>query len=82
MPSYVSHRNGFWIVLIGSLAFNAGFGTTFGVRAFRHSDPDDELFSKHDLHQQLNLTPAQELQMEASGQIRNVANQSSHQGGN
>lgn len=68
MPSYVSHRNGFWIVLIASLAFNAGFGTTFGVRAFRHSDPGDAHFSKHDLHQQLDLTPDQELQMEASGQ--------------
>lgn len=68
MQSYVSRRNGFWLVLIASLAFNAGFGTTFGVRAFRHSDADDEHFAKHDLHQQLNLTPAQELQMEASGQ--------------
>ncbi len=68
MPSYVSHRNGFWIVLIASLAFNAGFGTTFGVRAFRHSEPNDEHFAKHDLHHQLDLTSEQKLHMEASGQ--------------
>lgn len=68
MRSFVSHRNFFWLVLITSLAFNAGFGTTFGVRAFRHCDPTGEHGAKHDLHQKLNLTPEQELKMEASGQ--------------
>ncbi len=61
-------RNGLWVLVIVSLAFNAGFGTTFGVRTYQHYSPD----SKHgdgtslrSLHQRLNLTPEQEAQMEA-----------------
>ena len=61
-----------WLVLIGSLAFNAGVGATFGLRGYRGRGPGD----RHDgsgrrdhstrLMEQLNLTPDQTKQVEAS----------------
>ncbi len=61
-----------WLVLIGSLALNAGVGATFGVRSYRRFGHEE----RHDgrgrrdhsmrLMEQLNLTPEQTKQVEAS----------------
>jgi len=55
------------LLLIISLAFNAGFGTTFGVGTYRHycAEHGDGV-SLPDLHEDLNLTPSQQDQMKAS----------------
>lgn len=71
MQRYITHRNGFWLLLIASLAFNAGFGTTFGVRTFGHRLHEGEQ-GKHrghrGLHDRLNLSPQQRTEIEASGE--------------
>ena len=80
MPSLVSHRNGFWLLLIMSLAFNAGFGTTFGVRTYRHHGQEGghgDGTSLRNVREKLNLTAEQEAQMEAArekllGQIQEL----------
>ncbi|MFQ5805435.1 MAG: Spy/CpxP family protein refolding chaperone [Phycisphaerae bacterium] len=69
MRSLVSPRNGFWLLLIISLAFNAGFGTTFGVRTYRHycrGGGHGGGTSLGSLHEKLNLTPEQEARMNAA----------------
>jgi len=58
-----SRKPWLWSVLVVSLAFNAGFGITFGVRSYQHHcrgprhGQDASLASLHDA---LNLTPEQE----------------------
>ena len=37
MWSVMSGRNWLWTLFIASLAFNVGFGATFGVRTYRHA---------------------------------------------
>lgn len=64
-----SRQNWLWSVLIVSLAFNAGFGTTFGVRSYRHHCRDSrhgENASLAGFHDELNLTPEQEGPMRAA----------------
>jgi len=64
-----SRQNWLWSVLIVSLAFNAGFGTTFGVRSYRHhcrDSPHGEDASLASFHDELNLTPEQEGPMRAA----------------
>lgn len=72
MRPIASRRNGFWLVLIVSLAFNAGFGTTFGVRAFRHHSGhggNGGRSSMQRLREKLNLTPEQEARMDAAKDV-------------
>ena len=61
-----------WILLIGSLAFNAGVGTTFGVRAYtRHAEPFWRPGPRHspdEFLRRLNLRPDQMAKVEAEGQ--------------
>ena len=65
----LSRTHGFWLLLIISLAFNAGFGATFGVRTYRQccgdggQDPTPALLT---LRERLNLTVEQETQMQAA----------------
>jgi Spy/CpxP family protein refolding chaperone len=65
----VSRRNLLWSFLIISLAFNAGFGTTFGVRSYRHPGrgggpgPGAPCQGFRD---RLNLTAEQEARMNAA----------------
>jgi len=59
----LSRQNWLWSVLVVSLAFNGGFGTTFGVRSYRHHWRDSrhgEDASLASFHDELNLTPEQE----------------------
>jgi len=69
MRCLLSRQNWLWSVLIVSLAFNAGFGTTFGVRSYRHHcrgsrhGEDAPLASFHDA---LHLTPDQEGSVRAA----------------
>ncbi|MHC4698174.1 MAG: Spy/CpxP family protein refolding chaperone [Planctomycetota bacterium] len=63
---------GIWLVLISSLAFNAGMGTTFGVRAYnRHYGrpwgPPHKCRHRAFL-ERLNLRPDQLGQVEAEGE--------------
>lgn len=73
MRRLVSPRNGFWLVLIVSLAFNAGFGTTFGVRTYRHycdrSGNGGGRGSMQRLREKLSLTPEQEAHMDATRDV-------------
>ena len=65
----LSRQNWLWLVLIVSLAFNAGFGTTFGVRRYRHHCRDSrhgEDASLASFHDELNLTPEQDVPMRAA----------------
>lgn len=65
----LSRQNWLRSVLIVSLAFNAGFGTTFGVRSYRHHCRDSrhgEDASLAGFHDELNLTPEQEGPMRAA----------------
>jgi Spy/CpxP family protein refolding chaperone len=61
-----------WLVLIGSLAFNAGVGATFGVKSYRRSGDDQRRDGRgrrdHStrLMEQLNLTAEQTERVEAS----------------
>jgi len=65
----VSRRNLFWSFLIISLAFNAGFGATFGMRSYRHHaraagrGPGAPCQGFRD---RLNLTAEQEARMNAA----------------
>lgn len=71
MQRFVTHRNGFWLLLIASLAFNAGFGTTYGVRALGHRFDGAAAVrhpGPHGLHQRLGLNPQQRVDIEASGE--------------
>lgn len=71
MQRFITHRNGFWLLLIASLAFNAGFGTTFGVRTLGHRLHEDEPGGHrgpHGLHDRLGLSPQQRIEIEASGE--------------
>ena len=63
------HRNGLWLLLIVSLAFNAGFGTTFGVRTYRRhcgGGAGEPGTAYRGLAESLNLTPEQAAQMKAA----------------
>jgi Spy/CpxP family protein refolding chaperone len=69
MRRFISQGNRLWWALIISLAFNAGFGTTFGVRTYRHycgRDGHGEGTSLRNLHEVLNLTPAQAALMRSA----------------
>jgi Spy/CpxP family protein refolding chaperone len=69
MRSLISRRNGLWFFLIVSLAFNAGFGTTFGVRTYRQHCCEggaNQGASIPATHERLNLTAEQEAQMHAA----------------
>jgi len=60
---------GMWLVLIGSLAFNAGMGTTFGVRAYQHRHGGPPEFRHERRHRAfldgLDLRPEQLAKIEA-----------------
>jgi len=62
----------YWLVLIGSLAFNAGVGTTFGVRAYsQHTEFLGRRGPRHgpgNLLKQLDLRPEQMAAIEAEGE--------------
>lgn len=69
MRSLISGRNGFLFILVVSLAFNAGFGTTFGVRTYQRQRCGGGHGGRAgfgNLHEKLNLTAEQEVQMEAA----------------
>jgi len=69
MRYLLSRQNWLWSVLIVSLAFNAGFGTTFGVRSYRHHCRDSrhgDDASLASFHDALNLTPDQEGSVRAA----------------
>lgn len=71
MQRFITHRNGFWLLLIASLAFNAGFGTTFGVRTLGHRLHEDDSGGHrgpHGLHHRLDLSPQQQIEIEKSGE--------------
>jgi Spy/CpxP family protein refolding chaperone len=66
MRRLISRGNRLWCVLIISLAFNIGFGVTFGVRSCRHfceRESRSEGTSLRNLHELLNLTPEQDALM-------------------
>lgn len=62
----------YWLVLIGSLAFNAGVGTTFGVRAYsQHAESFGRRGPGHGprgLWRELDLSPEQMAKVEAEGE--------------
>jgi len=69
MRRLLSRQNWLWSVLIVSVAFNAGFGTTFGVRSYRHHCRDSrhgEDASLVSFRDELNLTAEQEGSMRAA----------------
>jgi|GEM_PF-795217 len=69
MRRLASCSNGLLLLLIVSLAFNAGFGTTFGVRTYREHCRclgHGQGVCVQNLHEKLNLTPEQEAQMNAA----------------
>ena len=63
---------GIWLVLIGSLAFNAGMGTTFGVRAYNHHYGKPWGPPHQRRHQafldRFNLTPEQMVEVTEDGE--------------
>jgi Spy/CpxP family protein refolding chaperone len=66
MQRFISKGSLLWWALIISLAFNAGFGTTFGVRTYQHycgGDGRGEGSSLRNLHELLNLTSEQAVMM-------------------
>ena len=67
MRPLVSPRNGLWLLVLVSLAFNVGFGTTFGVRTYRHycrAGGDGNGNARRSLQEALNLSPEQTAQMD------------------
>lgn len=69
MRPLISPRNGLWLLVIVSLAFNVGFGTTFGVRTYRHycrGGGDGNGKARRSLRETLNLSPEQTAQMDAA----------------
>lgn len=69
MRRFTTQGNWVWWVLVISLAFNAGFGTTFGVRTYRHycgGNCPREGVSLRSLHETLNLTPDQAVLMSSA----------------
>lgn len=69
MRPLISPRNGLWLLVIVSLAFNVGFGTTFGVRTYRHHGRGGEhgnSSARRSLHEALNLSTEQTAQMDAA----------------
>jgi Spy/CpxP family protein refolding chaperone len=70
MSLLVSRRTWLWTLLIGSLAFNVGFGTTFGVRTYWHYCRGEcgpaECSGRQGLLAALNLTPDQQQRMDAA----------------
>jgi len=68
MRSLLAGRNWLWTLLVASLAFNVGFGATFGVRTYRHYCRDSgagnpECAFRQGLIGQLDLTPEQQRSM-------------------
>ena len=71
MTRFITHRNGFWLLLIVSLAFNAGFGTTYGVHHLRnhfHGGKGGHHRGWGGLHGRLHLDHDQQTTIEASGE--------------
>jgi len=73
MQSGPWNRHWLWLVLVASLAFNAGVGATAGVRAYHRyagAPPSDEASpgrgAQH-LMQSLDLTPEQQAQLQTCG---------------
>jgi Spy/CpxP family protein refolding chaperone len=72
MRSLLSARNWLWTLLVASVAFNVGFGTTFGVRTYRHycdvgaGVGGAECPARQDPLTQLDLTPTQQQGMTAT----------------
>jgi Spy/CpxP family protein refolding chaperone len=73
MRSLLAGHNWLWTLLIASLAFNVGFGTTFGVGTYRHycsgsggGGGGAECAARQDLLAQLDLTPEQQQSMTAA----------------
>ena len=63
-------RNTVWLVLVASLAFNAGVGATFGVRTYRHYCDGAERAAKRPraekFYEGLNLSAEQRAHIDAS----------------
>ncbi len=71
MRSLLASRNWLWTLLVASLAFNVGFGTTFGVRTYRHfccgvGADGGECAVRQDVLAQLDLTAEQQQAMTAA----------------
>jgi Spy/CpxP family protein refolding chaperone len=71
MRSLLTGRNWLWTLLVASLAFNVGFGATFGVRTYRHyccggGVGGAECAVRQDVLAQLDLTPEQQQGMTAA----------------
>lgn len=70
------NRKFVWMILIASLAFNAGVGVTFGVRTYRkhvasrwwgdHKPPEDCKHGRSDFLRDLGLSAGQEELMQAA----------------
>jgi Spy/CpxP family protein refolding chaperone len=64
-----TRRKTLWLILLASLAFNAGVGATFGVRAYQHvREPDRPRHGRKGckLTEELGLTPEQEQTVDAA----------------
>ena len=76
MQWLINRSNLIWSLLFSSMAFNAGFGTTFAVRTYRGMCRDVETGAcAPRLDEQLNLTPEQTALMAAARErlLRHVA---------
>ena len=73
----------YWLVLVGSLAFNAGVGTTFGVRAYnRHTElfgPRGPRHGPRKFLEHMNLRPEQIAKIEAEGETLHTQMRELHQ---
>ena len=71
-----------WLLLIASLAFNAGMGTTFGIRAFRHYGEREEAVHgcrNHAFLERLKLPPDQHAHIEAQSYMLHAKTRELHQ---
>jgi Spy/CpxP family protein refolding chaperone len=76
MQWLIGRSNLIWSLLFSSMAFNAGFGTTFAVRTYRGMCRDAQTGAcAPRLDEQLNLTPEQKALMAAARErlLRQVA---------
>lgn len=72
-----------WLLLIASLTFNAGMGTTFGIRAYhRHYGGQEEAVHgcrNHVFLERLNLRPDQHAHVEARSHALHAKTRELHQ---
>ena len=69
MRAFFSGRPGLWLLLIVSLAFNVGFGTTYGVKTYRQRGCGAGLGGESpcsDINAKLNLTAEQQTRIDAA----------------